>query len=142
MTDGKSFQYVRNVAAFSCCAKDSIFLVDTQNSLLLFLLLLNMFRRVTLQPKLVFKGPSAYVHTYKIVKNLKNLFTTDIQRKIKNKLNTYIISSQIKLYTIYKPVLKLVMVRADFISVERLLHSFAPRNENPFWPLAVCRFGI
>ena len=28
------------------------------------------------------------------------------------------------------------MVGADFIPVERLFHSFAPRNENPFghWP--------
>ena len=83
-----------------------------------------------------------YIHTYKIVKILKNLFTTDIQRKIKNKFNTYIISSQSKLYTIYKAVLKLVMVRADFISVERLFRSFAPQKDNPFWPLAVCRFGI
>ena len=42
----------------------------------------------------------------------------------------------------YKEFLMLLMVGANFFSVERLFHNFAPRNENPFWPLAVVRFGI
>ena len=36
--------------------------------------------------------------------------------------------------------LKLIMVGADFISIARLLHNLAPRNENPFWPSAIFRF--
>ena len=34
----------------------------------------------------------------------------------------------------------MVIVGADFSSVVRLFHNFAPRNENSFWPLAVFRF--
>ena len=37
-------------------------------------------------------------------------------------------------------MLKLVTVGADFITVQRLFHTFDPRNEKPSWPLAVSSF--